>query len=94
MEDLQSARARGERVVLLCLAEQKFDSPHRFQLSVRPTSLPESHPLARLTGDEMGVVYSTDIMGQIALSSQQKDSTPTAAAMIRDLIDIYSSNKN
>lgn len=44
---------RGERIVLLCLAERNGDD---YRLSVRPTPLPIYHPLARMTDDEMGRV--------------------------------------
>jgi homoserine dehydrogenase len=83
--DLQAASHRGERIVLLGLAE--FDG-QRYQLSVAPTALPAEHPLARMGGDEMGIVYHTDIAGQTYATSLERDPIPTAAAMLRDLIDI------
>jgi homoserine dehydrogenase len=46
------------------------------------------HPLARMDGDEMGVVYHTDIAGRSSATSQEVDPVPTAAAMLRDLIEI------
>ena len=47
--------------MLLCLAERVGDD---YRLSVRPTALPPDHPLARMGGDEMGIVYHTDIGGR------------------------------
>jgi homoserine dehydrogenase len=85
-DELRAAGARGERVVLLCLAERNGDG--RFELSVQPTALPLSHPLARMDGDEMGVVYHTDISGQASATSLERDPVPTAAAMLRDLLEI------
>ena len=84
-EDLHAASARGERIVLLCLAERQGDG---FALSVRPTALPADHPLARMGGDEMGVVYYTDIAGRLSVTSRETDPVPTAAAMLRDTIEI------
>jgi homoserine dehydrogenase len=84
---LRAASARGERVVLLCLAEPNGTSG-RFRLSVRPTPLPLEHPLARMSGDEMGVVYYTDIAGRMSATSSERDPVPTAAAMLRDLLEI------
>ena len=85
---LQAAAARGERIVLLCLAERHGAETGPFRLSVRPTALPMDHPLARMDGDEMGVVYHTDIAGRSSATSREVDPVPTAAAMLRDLIEI------
>lgn len=83
--DLRAATDRGERIVLLGLAERYGDD---FRLSVQPTPLPLDHPLARMSADEMGVVYYTDITGMQAATTRETDPTPTAAAMLRDVIDI------
>jgi len=83
--ELLAAHERGERIVLLGLAERHGG---RFALSVRPTALPATHPLARMGGDEMGVVYYSDIAGRTAATSQETDPVPTAAAMLRDVIEI------
>jgi homoserine dehydrogenase len=85
---LGAAVARGERIVLLCLAEPVHDGAATFRLSVRPTALPLDHPLARMDGDEMGVVYHTDIAGRASATSRELDPVPTAAAMLRDLLEI------
>lgn len=84
-EDLRTALERGERIVLLCLAERQGDD---FRLSVQPTPLPLAHPLARMSADEMGVVYYTDISGRQTATTLETDPTPTAAAMLRDILDI------
>jgi homoserine dehydrogenase len=85
---LQATADRGERIVLLCLAERQGGETGPFSLSVRPTALPMDHPLARMDGDEMGVVYHTDIAGRSSATSREVDPVPTAAAMLRDLIEI------
>ncbi|MFL5496179.1 MAG: homoserine dehydrogenase [Gemmatimonadales bacterium] len=87
-EMLDHAARRIERLVLLCLAEPSGDSAGSFRLSVRPTALPLGHPLARMDGDEMGVVYHTDIAGRASATSLERDPMPTAAAMLRDLLEI------
>ena len=83
--DLVSAQARGERIVLRCLAEWTGND---YALSVRPTALPLAHPLARMSGDEMGIVYETDITGRQTISTQERDPIPTASAMLRDAVDV------
>jgi homoserine dehydrogenase len=85
---LKAAVAGGERIVLLCLAELDGIPEGRFALSVRPTALPLEHPLARMSADEMGVVYHTDIAGRASATSLERDPVPTAAAMLRDLLEI------
>jgi homoserine dehydrogenase len=85
LDDLRAADARGERIVLLGLAEPQHGD---WALSVAPVALPKSHPLARMNGDEMGVVYHTDISGTLTATAEEHDATPTAAAMLRDVIGV------
>lgn len=82
---LREAAARGERLVLLGRAAPRQGD---WQLSVAPTALPLDHPLARMSGDEMGIVYRTDIAGTHHATSAETDAVPTAAAMLRDLLDL------
>lgn len=84
-EQLRAARARGECIVLLGLAER---TDQRYRLSVAPTTLGGDHPLARMGADEMGVVYTSDISGRQCATSREHDPQPTAAAMLRDIIEI------
>ncbi|MBN1400957.1 MAG: homoserine dehydrogenase [Anaerolineae bacterium] len=86
LEDLQSARARGQVLKLLALAEREGDD---FSLSVQVTALDQSHPLARIGRWDMGVVYHTDFMGIISAVIEEKGPVPTSAAVLRDMINIY-----
>jgi homoserine dehydrogenase len=81
------ALEQGTRVVLLCLAERVGEDYH---LSVSPTPLPLNHPLARMSGEEMGIVYHTDIAGRSSATSAERGPMPTAAAMLRDILDLVS----
>ena len=85
-EDLKQAKAQGRTIKLIAKAE-KIDNG--YHLSVRPTWLDLSHPLARLAAHQMGIVYHTDINGTITAIIDEEDPMPTAAAMLRDLINIY-----
>ena len=85
IDELREATKQNTRIVLLCLAEYA-DGDYR--LSVRPTALPLDHPLARMGGDEMGIVYYTDIGGRTSVTTLERGPKPTAAAMLRDLIDL------
>jgi homoserine dehydrogenase len=84
-DDLHAASQRGERVVLLCLAEP---DGARYRLSVCPTALPLDHPLARMSRDEMGLVFHTDIAGRLSATSLERGPQPTAAAMLRDVLEV------
>jgi homoserine dehydrogenase len=72
----------SKKLVLLCL----YDGS---EFSVSPTLLSTQHPLAKLGGHEMGIVFETDISGSIFASCVHVNATPTAAAMIRDAYDIF-----
>jgi len=83
-EDLLQAKERGHAIKLLVTAEPAAD---RYKLAVRPTELPLGHPLARLSRWQMGVVYTTDIMGAITAIIEDEGTTATAGAVLRDVIN-------
>jgi len=85
-EELKQAAASGSVIKLVARAEMEDGGYH---LSVQPTWLDLSHPLARLTAHQMGIVYHTDINGTITATIVEEDPMPTAAAMLRDLINIF-----
>lgn len=84
--EMLAARARGQHIKLLITAERQGEG---YRLAVQPTLIAESHPLARLRGQELGVVYYTDIMGEVTVTIAEKGPVPTAAAVLRDLITLY-----
>ena len=93
--DLAAAAARGERLVLLGSAERvDSGSVGDWRFAVAPVALPLAHPLARMNGDEMGIVYHTDISGTLHATAEEVDATPTAAAMLRDLIGLADLSDN
>jgi homoserine dehydrogenase len=83
---LGRAGAEGKRVKLVALAEREGDG---YRLSVRPTWLDAGHPLARLGAKQMGIVYHSDIYGVLSAALVEETPVPTAAAMLRDVVDIY-----
>jgi homoserine dehydrogenase len=89
-DSVQQCIKNGKRMVLVCLAE-RIDG--RYQLSVQPTALPLDHPLARLTPDEMGVVFYTHDVERLSSASSEPGAAPAAAAMLRDMLDIVRSDK-
>ena len=88
-EMLRQAAAKGQRIKLVATAEEVGDG---YRLSVRPTWLAAQHPLAQLGAKQMGIVYHTDISGVISAAIVEETPIPTASAMLRDVVDIYSSS--
>jgi homoserine dehydrogenase len=88
LDDLRRARANDQVIKLLATAV--LEKGH-YSLTVAPTPLPAGHPLAQLGGQQMGIVYHTDIYGTISASILETDPVPSAATMLRDLLGIYGS---
>lgn len=86
MDDLARAKSQGLVTKLLCVAERDGE---RYKLSVKPTALPATHPMGRLTAGQMGVTYHTDVNGEITAVIEEGNPMPTAAAVVRDLINLY-----
>jgi homoserine dehydrogenase len=85
-ETLRQAAAQGKRVKLVATAEGRDGG---YRLSVAPLKLEADHPLARLGAKQMGIVYHTDICGILSAAIVEATPVPTAAAMLRDIADIY-----
>jgi homoserine dehydrogenase len=89
VDQLLRARERGHALKLLVTAEKVEageDTQPRYQLAVQPTELPLDHPLARLSRWQMGVVYTSDTMGQIIAIIEDEGTSATSAAVLRDVI--------
>ncbi len=87
LADLETAKAAGKVIKLVAAADRREDGS--YALSVAPTPLPNTHPLAQLSGQQMGVVYHTDIYGVISAAILEEEPVPSAATMLRDLLAIY-----
>ena len=86
-EDLAAARAEGKTIKLVASAVRGPEGG--YTLRVGPTPLPAGHPLAQLSGQQMGIVYESDIYGTISAAIVEEEPIPSAATMLRDLLDIY-----
>jgi len=87
LDDLERAKAEGKVVKLVAAAQRQEDGS--YTLTVTPTPLPSDHPLARLSGQQMGIIYHTDIYGTISAAILEEEPIPSAATMLRDLLSIY-----
>jgi homoserine dehydrogenase len=87
-DDLRAAREKGQVIKLLASAERRTDGS--VSMRVAPTPLPPGHFLATLGRTYMGVVYHTDIYGTLMVAIDEPTPMPSAATMLRDILDIYS----
>ncbi len=83
---LRVAREQGRAYRLLASAERQARGG--VELRVAPTTLPADYFLACLGRKQMGVVYHTDIYGTIMAAIEEPTPLPSAAAMLRDVLDI------
>ena len=86
-EKVLEARQAGRVYKLLATAERRGDGGAN--LRVAPTLMPTDHFLAGLGRKQMGVVYHTDIYGTIMAAIDEPTPVPSAATMLRDIIDIF-----
>lgn len=86
--DLLEASSRGRRVVSLGTITPRNDQPGSWEIRVGPVELARSHPLARMDPEELGVVVHTDVAGRLSAMSMESDAVPSAAAVLRDVIDL------
>lgn len=87
--DVVAARREGRVYKLLATADLGADGSVRMR--VEPVPLPGDHFLARLGRKQMGVVYHTDIYGTLMAAIDEPTPMPSAATMLRDILDIYGS---
>jgi len=84
-QDIRSEIKRGRRMRLLSTAIRDDSG---YSLTVVPHALPSDHPLGRLGPKEMGITYYTDIYGTITAIIREETPLPSAATILRDIIDI------
>ncbi len=87
LERAQRAAKRGERLRLVAVARRCAEGG--YALRVAPQSLRPDHPLGHLGSKQMGIIYETDIYGTITASIEEATPVPSAATMLRDLLDIF-----
>jgi homoserine dehydrogenase len=85
---VDDARKEGKSVKLLAGAAPR-KSGHGWGLEVRPSLLDPSHPLFHVSGTEKGITFFTDTMGSVTLTGGRSNPRGAAAALLKDLINIY-----
>jgi homoserine dehydrogenase len=86
VEDLNTARAAGEVIKLVAYAERNETG---YAMRVAPMALPEEEFLARCHGWEMGIEIQSDLYGHMYFKDREGDPIPTAAAMLRDAVNLF-----
>ncbi len=86
-EDVLAARQEGQVYKLVATADRRADGG--VNLRVAPIPLPADHFLAHLGRKQIGVVYHTDIYGTLMAAIDEPTPLPSAATMLRDIMDIY-----
>lgn len=84
--DFEAAKANQQVIKLVARAVKKGGD---YELTVKPEFLDLSHPLAGVRGGFMAALFESDINGQIFARIQEENPYPTAAAVLRDVINIY-----
>ena len=82
------ARKEGKSVKLLATAAPKKNG-RGWSLEVRPSLLDPAHPLFHVNGTERGITFFTDTMGAVTLTGGRSNPRGAAAALLKDLINIY-----
>ena len=84
-EQLTRAEKQRATVKLLAAAER---SEQGYLLSVRPTVVPADSFLGQCSGWEMGIELHTDLYGKLYHKIWEREPLPTAAAMLRDAVNL------
>lgn len=84
--DLDRARSEGRSLKLLGRMVRK-DGAAKAEVGV--VALEPTHPLFHVNGTNKGIVFFTDTMGQVAVTGGKSDPRGTAAALLKDIINIY-----
>lgn len=83
--EVQAARAEGMMVRLIATAQRANTG---WQLAVKPQRAPLNSFLGGVDGWEMGIVFHTDIFEDIYMKIDERGPGATAAAMLRDVVNI------
>lgn len=83
---MAAERAQGRAIRLVATAQRNEGS---YTLSVAPVALPADDFLATCSGWEMGVEFHSDLYGRMYHKIWEREPLPTAAAMLRDAVNLY-----
>ncbi|MBR4020919.1 MAG: homoserine dehydrogenase [Firmicutes bacterium] len=85
--DIQRATENGCRYKLVGRAA--FDASGRLKLTVKPEQIPEGSLLYPVSGRNKAVRYVSDTLGELVIMGGASGTTPAAASVLRDLVNIH-----
>ena len=83
---IQESRIGGKKLKLLGRMSRKGED---ISLEVVLEAVDKTHPLFYVDGTEKGITFETDTMSTITVIGGKSDPIGTAAALLKDLINIY-----
>lgn len=87
--ELMQEKGRGRTIKLLATAERAGNG---YTLVVRPTVVSADSFLGQCRGWEMGIEIESDLYGHMFHKIWEREPLPTAAAMLRDAVNIFTGN--
>lgn len=84
-EQLRAAQVEGQTIKLVARVRKTGGT---VEARVSPELRPLADALGRLRGQEMGIVFHTDPLGEVAAAVQQTGGIPTALTVLRDVINL------
>lgn len=84
--DLQRAHAAGQSIKLIARATRQDDG---YRLTVAPEALAAGEFLGQCDGWEMGIELHSDLYGRMYHKIWEREPLPTAAAMLRDAVNLF-----
>ncbi|NMW83221.1 homoserine dehydrogenase [Mobiluncus curtisii] len=86
-QDIKQATESGYAVKLLARAERVIvEGEEQIALGVEPTLVPQSHPLASITGPYNAIVLETEFAGRLMFYGAGAGGAPTASAVLSDVV--------
>lgn len=88
VEDIKVAKTRGERWKLIGKVERTSEG---IKVSVKPQRLPETHPLAQVSGATNAITFTTQLLGDVTLIGPGAGRLATGFALVEDLLALHRS---
>jgi homoserine dehydrogenase len=82
---INKAVKQGEKIKLL----GKLWREDKIRMKVAPELIGVSHPLYGVDGTNKGITFSTDTMSDVTVTGGKSDPKGAAAALLKDIINIY-----
>lgn len=85
LSDINYAKELGFAIKLLAIGMKENDS---LEVRVHPTLIPESHPMAAITGVNNAIYAASDLAGDLLFSGPGAGQLCAASGVVSDLVDL------